>query len=203
MSDTRTRIIRAARTLFHEQGYGATGVATIQREAGVKPGSFYHFFPGKEALLEAVLDDYLAALEPELIEPVTGRTKDPLAKVFALLDGYREALVQSEFAFGCPLGNLALEVGQEPGRVTGKIDANFRQWRGVVAGWFADERSGMSSGVCAEDLATFTLTVMEGAVMQARTAKSIAPFDASVREFRRYLEMLRRTAEGPDTRPAP
>lgn len=196
MSDTRTRIIRAARTLFHEQGYGATGVATIQREAGVKPGSFYHFFPGKEALLEAVLDDYLAALEPELIEPVTGRTKDPLAKVFALLDGYREALVQSEFAFGCPLGNLALEVGHEPGPVTEKIDANFRQWREVVETWLGNEGTGLPPDVPAEDLATLTLTVMEGAVMQARTAKSIAPFDASVREFRRYLEMLR-------ARPAP
>ncbi|MFP3944755.1 MAG: TetR/AcrR family transcriptional regulator [Alphaproteobacteria bacterium] len=187
MSDTRIRIIRAARTLFHEQGYGATGVATIQREAGVKPGSFYHFFPAKEALLEAVLDDYSAALRPELINPATESVADPFEKIFSLLNFYREALIETGFAFGCPLGNLALEVGRQPGPVTEKIEANFRQWREVVRGWL--ERAGLNAG--ADDLATLTLTVMEGAVMQARAARSIAPFDASVRELRRYLELLR------------
>lgn len=189
MADTRTRIIRAARTLFHEQGYGATGVATIQREAGVKPGSFYHFFPAKEALLEAVLDDYLAALTPEVIEPATGGVEDPLEKIFALLNFYREALIHTGFTFGCPLGNLALEVGQQPGPVTEKIDANFRKWRENVKHWL--ERAGLPPGGSADDLAALVLTVMEGGVMQARTAKSIAPFDASVRQLRQYLEMMR------------
>lgn len=191
-SGTRMKLIRAARTLFHEQGYGATGVATILREAGVKSGSFYHFFPSKEALLEAVLDNYLDALHPELIEPATGGIADPIERIFALLDGYRSALIGTGFAFGCPLGNLALEVGQTPGPVTDKIDANFRQWREVVEGWLREAAPGLRRGVSIEGLATFTLTVMEGAVMQARTAKSITPFDTSVQEFRDYLDSLRR-----------
>ena len=37
--------------LFHEQGYSATGIATILREADVNSGSLYHLFPSKEALL--------------------------------------------------------------------------------------------------------------------------------------------------------
>jgi TetR/AcrR family transcriptional regulator, transcriptional repressor for nem operon len=193
MSGTRAKLIRAARTLFHEQGYAATGVATIQREAGIKPGSFYHFFPGKEALLEAVLDDYMTALMPEVVEPATGGVADPLEKILALMNFYREALIHTGFGFGCPLGNLALEVGQEPGTVTQKIDANFRQWRDVVKGWLDSPEFGLPEGVSADDVAVLTLTIMEGAVMQARTAKSIAPYDASVREFRRYLEMLRKT----------
>ena len=41
-------------------------------------------------------------------------------------------------------------------------------------------------------LSVFVLTVMEGAVMQARSFKSIAPFDDSVRELREYLELLQR-----------
>lgn len=191
MTNTRAKLIRSARTLFHEQGYGATGVATILREAGVNSGSFYHFFPSKEALLEAVLDQYLEALRPELIEPATGGICDPIARIFALLAAYRGALVGSGFAFGCPLGNLALEVGQTPGAVTDKIDANFRQWREVVEGWLREAAPGLHADVSIEGLATFTLTVMEGAVMQARIAKSIVPFDASVREFRRYLDSLR------------
>ena len=53
--DTRERILRTAFQLFHEQGFNATGVATIAREAGVNPGSLYHFFESKDDLLLAVL----------------------------------------------------------------------------------------------------------------------------------------------------
>jgi AcrR family transcriptional regulator len=51
----QARMVQTAFQLFHEQGYHATGVATILREAGVNPGSMYHSFAGKEALLEEVL----------------------------------------------------------------------------------------------------------------------------------------------------
>ena len=34
------------------------------------------------------------------------------------------------------------------------------------------------------------LSVMEGAVMQARARKSLEPFDASVAELRRYFDLL-------------
>ena len=46
---TRDRILETARRLFHEQGYHATGIATILREAGVNSGSLYHFFESKDA----------------------------------------------------------------------------------------------------------------------------------------------------------
>ncbi|HZS46995.1 MAG TPA: hypothetical protein VFC63_18110 [Blastocatellia bacterium] len=40
------------------------------------------------------------------------------------------------------------------------------------------------------ELSQFTLTVMEGAVMQSRMFASIEPFDASVRQLRNYLDRL-------------
>src|SRR5207249_4972567 len=39
----------------------------------------------------------------------------------------------------------------------------------------------------ADKVATFVLTVMEGAVMQARAYRSIEPFDACVRQLRTHL----------------
>src|SRR5262245_45357299 len=52
---TRERILEAARHLFWEKGYAATGMAEILERAEANAGSFYHFFPGKESLLLAVL----------------------------------------------------------------------------------------------------------------------------------------------------
>ena len=53
--ETRGKLLQTAFQLFHEQGYNATGVATILREAGVNPGSMYHFFSSKDDLLLKVL----------------------------------------------------------------------------------------------------------------------------------------------------
>ncbi|MEX0646074.1 MAG: TetR/AcrR family transcriptional regulator [Parvularculaceae bacterium] len=190
MSDTKARIVEAAQRLFHEQGYAATGVATILREADVRSGSLYHFFSSKEALLEAVLDCYLEGLRPVVIAPIEAATADPIERIFRLFDFYREAVLQTEFSYGCPIGNLALEVGAGDSAVTRKIDANLAAWRKAVEEWVRAAAPRFQARVDPSDFAALVLSVMEGAVMQARTSKSIERFDASVGEFRRYVALL-------------
>src|SRR5262245_55896316 len=107
---TRTRIVRTAFQLFHEQGYHATGIATRLREAGVNAGSLYHFFPSKEALLVGVLEEALVMLRPAVMDPAERRSRDPIGRVFGLLAQYREGLHAVGCKMGCPIGNLALEV---------------------------------------------------------------------------------------------
>jgi len=48
--DTYDRILLAARELIHARSYAEVGVAAICDQAQVKKGSFYHFFPSKQAL---------------------------------------------------------------------------------------------------------------------------------------------------------
>ncbi len=60
MKDTRDRIVTAAYACFVEKGYEQTSVRMILDKAGITTGSFYHFFPSKEALFEAVIDTFLA-----------------------------------------------------------------------------------------------------------------------------------------------
>ncbi len=67
--ETRERLLQTAFQLFHEQGYHATGVATILREAGVNAGSMYHFFSSKDDLLLKVLEFALDYLEPMVMGP--------------------------------------------------------------------------------------------------------------------------------------
>jgi AcrR family transcriptional regulator len=61
-SDTRERIVEAARFLFWQKGYTATGLAELLARAGANSGSFYHFFESKDAVLRAVLDTYVELL---------------------------------------------------------------------------------------------------------------------------------------------
>ena len=50
--ETREKIIAAATKVFFEHGYEDASVKMIIDEAGIVTGSFYHFFPSKEANFE-------------------------------------------------------------------------------------------------------------------------------------------------------
>src|SRR5580693_1863441 len=102
--DTRQRIVEAARFLFWEKGYAATGLAELLARAEANSGSFYHFFESKDALLRTVLDSYVELLEPMVLRPAWQSTSDPIARIFALLAGYRERLVTTDCQYGCPIG---------------------------------------------------------------------------------------------------
>lgn len=55
-SDTRARLIEAARTLFQERGYDATSVRAIAGAAGVDAAMINHYFGGKEGLFQEAMD---------------------------------------------------------------------------------------------------------------------------------------------------
>lgn len=187
---TRDRLVDAAMELFHQQGYQATGIAQILKKAQVNSGSLYYFFPTKEDLLLAVLEKYKLMLHPQLLEPIWNRIDDPIERVFGLLDGYRQMLVMTDFNYGCPIGNLALEIGHSLSRARKLLAENFRGWRDAVRDCLQCAADKLPAGLDVEQLATFVLTVMEGAVMQARTERHLKPFDDSVSQLRDYLDRL-------------
>src|SRR6185503_7896189 len=53
VSDAKDRLLDATIKLVWRNSYGAVSVEDICQEAGVKKGSFYHFFPGKNELVAA------------------------------------------------------------------------------------------------------------------------------------------------------
>lgn len=53
----RAAILDAARDVFAEIGYGASSVRDIVRRTDLATGTFYNYFPDKESVLVAVLDE--------------------------------------------------------------------------------------------------------------------------------------------------
>ena len=82
---TREALVRAARSLFGEDGYAATSTEEVVALAGVTKGALYHHFADKEALFRTVF------------EQVELEVSDVAVQAF-LMDDPWEALVQ-----GCRL----------------------------------------------------------------------------------------------------
>ncbi len=189
-TSSKQRLVEAARMLFWEKGYEATSLLDVAQNAHAKAGSLYYFFRTKEELLLAVLDRYVDMLWPAVIEPAFARTSDSVERIFAILEGYRQGLIYTGFAHGCPIGNLALEVSDELPRARKKIAKNFEGWRGWIRKCLEEAADRLPANLDREQFAIFVLTVMEGAVMQARAHHSLEPYDASIAQLRDYFNRL-------------
>lgn len=191
---SRDRILEAARRLFHEQGFHATGISTILRESNTNSGTLYHYYENKDALLVGVLDYYTRLLHPVVMGPVERATNDGIERVFLLLQNYRDGLASLDFRMGCPIGNLALEVADDHAAARELIVRNFENWAANVRGWLESARDRLPAATDFASLSRFVLTVMEGGMMQARAARDIAPMDQSIAQLRAYFDLLQSQA---------
>jgi len=189
-ADTRSRIVMTALELFWEKGYQSTSIADILSRTQVHSGSLYHFFPGKQDVLAAVLEAYRDGIEEWLLAPAWSGVDDPIERIFALLAGYRTQLVTSDCTYGCPIGSLALELHEADPAVRELLAVNFTGWTRAIETCLAEAGDRLPRGLDKPGLAEFTLTVMEGAIMQARTYRDIASFDRNIAVLREHFDML-------------
>lgn len=193
-NDTRQRIVLTAMQLFWEKGYGSTSIADVLQGAGVNSGSLYHFFPGKQDLLLAVLDLYETGMNEMLLKPAWAQVDDPIERIFALLARYRQSIVSTDCVYGCPIGSIALEIHEPDPPVRAALARNFDGWTKAVLGCLLDAGDRLPRSLDRQALAEFVLTTMEGGVMQARTHRDVGFFDRTVQQLRDYFELLGRTA---------
>lgn len=78
------RILRAAASVIARRGYRDAAVDEIAREAATSKGGVYFHFPGKEAILLALLD-HTAALLRGKVEAAIAAERDPVARADAAL----------------------------------------------------------------------------------------------------------------------
>lgn len=176
--------------LFWEKGYGSTSIADILSRTQLNSGSLYHFFPGKQDVLIAVLDAYRDGIGPMLLEPAWDGEPDPVERVFKLLALYRGLILQTDCTYGCPIGSLALELHEADPVVREGLAQNFANWVDAVRDCYQQAAHRFRPGTDFQALAEFTLTVMEGGVMQARTHRDVGYFDRNVAQLRAHIDLL-------------
>lgn len=194
--DTRERLVMTALRLFGEKGYESTSVADVLRAAGANSGSLYHFFPTKQDLLLEVLRRYRDGIGAMLLAPAWEGVDDPIERVFALLAAYRGALAGTDCLYGCPIGSLALELHEPDPPVRELIAINFDGWVDAIARCYVDAGARLPGDIDRRALAVFTLTTMEGGVMQSRTQRNLRAFDQSVAMLRDYVTRLEQETKG-------
>jgi TetR/AcrR family transcriptional repressor of nem operon len=124
----RDRLIETASRLFHLRSYSSVGIQELCEEAGVRRGSFYYYFPSKEALVEAVLDYERDHLLEQVYDPAFEQTRAPLERFDEFLRRLHEYQVARTNAEGgqvggCPFANLAQELASHHPKLRAQAEA--------------------------------------------------------------------------------
>ncbi|MEN8180439.1 MAG: TetR/AcrR family transcriptional regulator [Pseudomonadota bacterium] len=132
--NTRQRILESARDLIYARSFSEVGVAAICDSAGVKKGSFYHFFHSKQELTLAVIDEFFIEFKQRIFAQAFSANLSPLNRFRKLADlAYRfqkEIADEIGHTLGCPFGNIAAEMSTQDEHLRHKVETVFNQMEG-------------------------------------------------------------------------
>jgi TetR/AcrR family transcriptional repressor of nem operon len=184
---TRDRLLSETARLVERQGFGPTSVNDVLQAAGIKKGTLYYYFPGKNelglAVLERARDDFLLFLDSALAAPTP---MESLERFFrAALRKHRKA----GFVGGCLWGNTALEMSDSSPDHTALVEKVFDEWICRIERVI---RSGQQAGQIrtdrpAPELAHLVVAGIEGGIMMSRLTKQDGPLRNCLESLRELL----------------
>lgn len=185
---TRERLLDEATKLVLQKGFGATSVNQLLAAAGVKKGTLYYHFPGKDdlglALLERAKVGFLASVD----ETLAGST--PLDGLLRFFESVLERHRAKGFSGGCLFGNTVLEMSDTNSPFAESMKSLFREW---IAKIEAVLRAGQAQGeirgdMPAGDLAQVIVSTIEGGIMASRLRKEEGPLKTCLQSLATFVK---------------
>jgi TetR/AcrR family transcriptional repressor of nem operon len=176
---SRERIVERAAELFAERGVAATSLDEVLAAAGAGKSQLYHYFRGRDELVEAAVGMRCTQVLAGLTEALGGVAS--LADLEQALAGFVAGFEEMGLP-GCPIGSLATEVAEYNEGARLKTAAAFDAWESLLAQGLqrmrdrGELRPDASPGV----LATALLASLEGGMVLSQTRKDPASLHIAV-----------------------
>lgn len=190
--ESRDRLLDAALDVIRRQGYSATTVDEICREANLTKGSFFHHFKSK---------DELALLAVERWNTVTGALfksaefqmkDDPLARIHGYLDLRGAILIGEPSEFTCLLGTLVQETYQTHPDIRAACERGLSIHVETLVRDLdlAKAKYAPDAPFSPESLGYLIQTVLQGAFIFAKAKMQAEPVRQALAHLHAYLDLL-------------
>lgn len=161
---------QSALRLIAERGIHGTSIADVLERSGAPRGSVYYHFPGGKDEVVLAAMEFMAT---EARAPLRAlKSADVAGIITGFVNLWRGVLKNSDYAAGCASAGVATSADTDELRAAARNV--FETWTSDLAALFED--AGMESGR-ASDLAWMVFASTEGAVIFARSERSMRPLD--------------------------
>ena len=176
---TRDKLIESGAQLISQQGYNATGINAVLKTCGVPKGSFYHYFASKEDFGLAVIERFATTYDASLVTLLEDSNTPPLERLRRYFASGRDYMHECDHATGCLIGNLGQELSGQSDTFRDALNLVFQRWEQRLVRCLQDAQANGDIAVhtAPEALASFILTGWEGAILRAKTLKSVEPMN--------------------------
>jgi AcrR family transcriptional regulator len=179
-SDSKDRMIVAARRLFRQHGYFGTAMSDVVAESSAPRGSLYFHFPGGKEELATEVALLHSADAIAHINRVAGTTDTAADLIAAFIGRPRDELIASDYREGCAVAPIVIESTPASAALTDTARRGFQDLIATLAARLAEK--GVPDGRAGQ-LALNAVTAMEGALILSRVLRSPGPFDAAIAEL--------------------
>ncbi|MDR3430340.1 MAG: TetR/AcrR family transcriptional regulator [Rouxiella aceris] len=184
-ADTRQALIRSGTAILTEQGFAASGLDAILKQAGVPKGSFYYYFASKEAFGQAILENYASFFAHKLDKCLLDENLPALQRISAFVEDATRGMAKYAFTRGCLVGNLGQEVACLPGDYRQQLKTILHSWEQRMSQCLqlAQRQGTLSPQADCDALAGYFWAGWEGAVMRAKLNANADPLANFIRHF--------------------
>ena len=191
-SETRAKLLDAARDVIRSKGYAGSTVDDICAVAGVTKGSFFHYFDSKEELGIAALERFGAMAATLFASAPYRSANDPRDRVLGYVD-FRISLLQGEIAlYTCLIGTTVQEAYATHPNLRHACDRMLSEHvaeltRDLAA---AKSRYAPEASWDPQSVGYFIQCVLQGGFIVAKAKQSPEIATASLGHLRNYLVSL-------------
>ena len=175
--NTRDKIIETGAEIIHRKGFNHTGIQEILNAASVPKGSFYNYFKSKEDFGLQIIDYFTAHFKRIAAQTLEDTRVSPLNRIYRFLTAFMEYFESQNYTGGCPIGNLAQEMGDLSPAFRQKlweaIDMMIEAYCRVLAA--AQKDGKILKNLDIREAASFIVSGWHGAIIQMKLTRSLAP----------------------------
>lgn len=180
--DTRLLLIQAGTDVMLEKGYTNSGIQEVLSKVGVPKGSFYHYFDSKEDFAIAIIEEFDNDFTSTQLPLLRDESISPKQRLRMHCENKIECMRSSQCRKGCLVGNLSQEMADQSEVLRHALSTVMGKWTDMFA---ACIEAGQQNGEIPkfsnpQKIAEFFISGWEGAVMRAKTIKSLEPLDTFV-----------------------
>jgi len=177
---TKSALLEAGLRVMIEKGYSNTGIQEVLDATSVPKGSFYYYFDSKEDFALQIIDQFDAFCDELMSRCFDNKKLTPIGRLKMYCQEKKALLEKDNCRKGCLIGNLSQEMSDQSEVLRARLEESLTKSRNRLARCIKEgqEKGEINGSMDHIQLAEFFQSGLHGAVMRAKTTKTISPLDS-------------------------